>query len=72
MLTYNVVPAKLQLESQILHLKFYDLNSVPAELRTFGLVDLSFLLSFILLQKHFRFEVTTNDSQAYIVLLGSS
>ena len=25
MLTYNVGPAKLQLESQILHLKFYDL-----------------------------------------------
>ena len=30
------------------------------------------MLSFILLQRHFRFKVTANDFQAYIVLLGSS
>ena len=30
------------------------------------------MLSFILLQRHFRFEVTANDFQAYIVLLGGS
>ena len=30
------------------------------------------MLSFILLQRHFRFKVTANDFQTYIALLGSS
>ena len=45
-----------------------NLQSVPTILA--GIV--AFVLSFIILQKHFRFKIIANDFQAYIVLLGSS
>ena len=61
MLTYNVGPAKLQLESQTIHLRFYDLIRA-----LFRLNSELFVLSFILLQRHFRSKVTANDFQAYI------